>query len=304
MDNKNKTPALPWYPKDFNADEHVIRMSLEVEGAYRRLLDHQWLHGSIPDDLTLLGLICKGVSKAKMRKIWAELAPRFPKSCDNSDEKLQESRRKNRKIERIRVAKEQYIEAQRESGRRGANKRWSREEQDNPPNNDGDPNGDPNSDPNGQPNGKPTKSLMADGWLAVASASASALTTTTTPAPIDAMPAWVRLQKHLPPTGPYGIQCVEFVTRYQNPAGMIAKLDNALQGIGVPGGRPLTPDELLAALSSALALHEGEGPPAPALLDGCFRNIAKQRHRRKPPAEGVDAPPTKPLKRLTDEEAA
>lgn len=46
----NKSPAFQWYPKDILSSERVQVMSLEEEGAYRRLLDYCWLGGSIPAD--------------------------------------------------------------------------------------------------------------------------------------------------------------------------------------------------------------------------------------------------------------
>lgn len=46
----SKAPAFQWYPKDILASVRVAEMSLSEEGAYRRLIDYCWLHGSIPSD--------------------------------------------------------------------------------------------------------------------------------------------------------------------------------------------------------------------------------------------------------------
>ena len=54
-----KAPAFQWYPKDYLSDLNVVVMTLEEEGAYRRLMDYCWLHGSIPDDMAALGAMCK-----------------------------------------------------------------------------------------------------------------------------------------------------------------------------------------------------------------------------------------------------
>jgi uncharacterized protein YdaU (DUF1376 family) len=74
-----KAPAFQFYPKDYETDEHVKLMTLEQEGAYLRLMCHQWLHESIPDDVSQLALICR-TSAAKMRKLWPGIAPCFPVS--------------------------------------------------------------------------------------------------------------------------------------------------------------------------------------------------------------------------------
>jgi hypothetical protein len=69
-----KSPAMPWYGKDFYDDEHVKLMSLEQEGAYQRLLWHAWSHGSIPADVESLAKLF-GVPKARAVKLWPGIAP-------------------------------------------------------------------------------------------------------------------------------------------------------------------------------------------------------------------------------------
>lgn len=157
-DAQNKAPSYPWYPGDFQRDEPVQLMSLEEEGAYRRLLDHQWLHGSIPADVGQLARICKNVSVAKMRKLWGAIEPCFIPSSHTAD------RLYNRKLERVRSEREAYRHQQSESGRRGAKKRWDKVK-----GQDGDPISDPMATP--LPNSWPS-SADAD-----ASASASSETT-------------------------------------------------------------------------------------------------------------------------------
>lgn len=51
--DKQKAPAYQWFPKDYDIDEAVKLMTYEEEGIYRRLLDHQWLHGGIPGDIDM-----------------------------------------------------------------------------------------------------------------------------------------------------------------------------------------------------------------------------------------------------------
>jgi uncharacterized protein YdaU (DUF1376 family) len=110
-----KTRPLPWWPRDFAADEHVALMSLEAEGAYRRLLDHQWLHGSIPSDLPTLGKLCKGTPAAKMRRLWVEIAPCFVAAG--------EGRLVNGRLERVRNEQESYREQKSAAGRASAERR-------------------------------------------------------------------------------------------------------------------------------------------------------------------------------------
>ena len=73
----SKAPAFQFYPKDYTSDENVMLMSLEQEGAYLRLLCHQWLHESIPNDVSEVAVVCR-VSPRKMRKLWPRLEQCFP----------------------------------------------------------------------------------------------------------------------------------------------------------------------------------------------------------------------------------
>ncbi len=59
----DKSPAFQWYPRDILSSARVQELSLEEEGAYRRLLDFCWLNGSIPADPERCArLIGKGAS--------------------------------------------------------------------------------------------------------------------------------------------------------------------------------------------------------------------------------------------------
>ncbi len=51
-------------------------MSLAARGAYRDLLDHCYLDGSIPDDPPLLARML-GCDLAEFERIWPELRPHF-----------------------------------------------------------------------------------------------------------------------------------------------------------------------------------------------------------------------------------
>jgi uncharacterized protein YdaU (DUF1376 family) len=150
----NKAPSYPWYPRDFAADEPVQLMSLAEEGAYRRLLDHQWLHGSVPGGVEALSCICKNTPIREMRKIWAKIEPCFVRM------EGQPPRYQNRRLERVRQERKCFLNKQSENGKRGAEARWK---------------GKPGD---GDPIGEPMASPMANESLAVAFASASAVNNT------------------------------------------------------------------------------------------------------------------------------
>jgi uncharacterized protein YdaU (DUF1376 family) len=146
-------------------------MSLAEEGAYRRLLDHQWLHGSIPGEVGQLAKICKNVSAREMRKMWGTIEPLFQRMPG------QPPRLRNGKLERVRADREAFIKHQRQSGSAGGKKRWEKErerlasEQ-------------PDSNPTSDPIATLEATPVANGYPAVCSLpSASAEITTTTATP-------------------------------------------------------------------------------------------------------------------------
>lgn len=108
---------MPWYGREFYADENVLVMTLEQEAAYMRLLWNCWQEGSIPDDPPKLAAICKNMAVKKFeRTIWQALAGCFTKASDG--------RLVNPKVEALRAAKNQRKTEWSEAGKRGAEKRW------------------------------------------------------------------------------------------------------------------------------------------------------------------------------------
>jgi uncharacterized protein YdaU (DUF1376 family) len=122
---RDKAPAFLFYPKDYESDESVKLMSLEQEGAYLRLLSHQWLNGSIPDSVEHLAKICRTDEKA-MRRIWSGVSCCF--------DEVAPGRRLNARLERQRSSQETHAAERSTSGKRGASSRWSKAK---PPNDDG-----------------------------------------------------------------------------------------------------------------------------------------------------------------------
>jgi len=80
-----KAPAYQWYPGDALSDEAMTTMSLEEEGAFRRLLDHHYREHSIPADPEELRRLCKWITPSRFRKLWARVGKCFvPKPGDPS----------------------------------------------------------------------------------------------------------------------------------------------------------------------------------------------------------------------------
>lgn len=114
-------PAYQWYPKDALSSARIQRMSLEEEGAYRRLLDYQWLNGSIPEDLGQMARLCKGITKTRMQRIWDVIKDCFI-PCPGGF--------MNIRLEKVRDDQRRHREERSASGKRGAEAKWSKERKD------------------------------------------------------------------------------------------------------------------------------------------------------------------------------
>lgn len=109
-----KSPAFQWYPADYLGSQRVQLLTLEEEGAYRRLLDYCWLHGSIPADISLLSrLIGKGASTTLATTVSTMFQPRGDRLVHD---RLDAERRKQ----------EQWREKSAKGGRKGAATRAKR----------------------------------------------------------------------------------------------------------------------------------------------------------------------------------
>lgn len=112
---KDKAPAYRWYPKDYDTDEAVKLMTYEQEGIYRRLLDHQALHGSIPAAPRDIAMLVPKVSLKRFLALWPRIAGKFT---------LVDDRLVNGKLERVRGETEAYKAKQSAAGKLGAGARW------------------------------------------------------------------------------------------------------------------------------------------------------------------------------------
>lgn len=111
-----KSGSYQWFPRDFEADEHVKLMTMQDEGIYRRLLDHQWLHGSIPADLHQIQILLKYIHFTSLLRSWERVQICFV-PLDGAPGRLI-----NRRLERQRVARDNFIELQRLKGHLGGTK--------------------------------------------------------------------------------------------------------------------------------------------------------------------------------------
>ena len=112
-----KSPAFPFYAKDWLADDKRTEMSAAQRGIYVDLLAYQWNNGSVPADPAEMARIT-GESPAMMRKLFVGcLASAFPINGTG--------RRKNPKLEQWRTEQDKYRERKSKAGQAGASARWS-----------------------------------------------------------------------------------------------------------------------------------------------------------------------------------
>jgi uncharacterized protein YdaU (DUF1376 family) len=111
-------PWYKWFPAKFALSEESGPLSLAEEGAFHRLLDNQWINGSIPPELEKLALICKRIPDHEMELIWVRLKPFFEPDPNNSGRLI------NRDLWNQMNDVSEVSERQARNGRAGAKKRW------------------------------------------------------------------------------------------------------------------------------------------------------------------------------------
>jgi uncharacterized protein YdaU (DUF1376 family) len=90
-----KSPALPFYGKQFYDDESVWLSSLAHQGLYVALLWHQWANGSVPADVALIARLV-GQREADVRRLWPDVSKHFEPSSESPDRLL------NPQLEKVR----------------------------------------------------------------------------------------------------------------------------------------------------------------------------------------------------------
>jgi len=119
-----KAPAFQFYADDFLAG--TSDMSAEEVGGYIRLLCHQWTKGAIPNDPDRAARMAGLMGSPSVGYVLAKFS-----LCEDG-------MLRNARLEKVREEQAAFSARQSTSGKSGAQKRWSKCQ------NDGDPNGDPN----------------------------------------------------------------------------------------------------------------------------------------------------------------
>jgi uncharacterized protein YdaU (DUF1376 family) len=109
---------FPFYAADWLADEDVDLMPLETQGAYVRLMCHQWREGSIPADTASIARLLR-VHHKTFSVIWSKLETKFPLS--ETGQRRLNTRLKN-------VQDQQALKSRRQAN--NAAKRWESQETD------------------------------------------------------------------------------------------------------------------------------------------------------------------------------
>lgn len=98
-------PAYQHYPRDYRADATVLLMTLEEQGAYRNLIDVEWLEVGLPTDPELLWKLAGCSSRAQFDLMWPKMAAKFVQRKDRlyhpALDLERKKQRKNRKARQI-----------------------------------------------------------------------------------------------------------------------------------------------------------------------------------------------------------
>jgi len=109
------SPAFQFYPGDYLSSSKVMRMSLEEEGAYIRLLCICWLDGFLPKNEKELAKFCK-ISALKFCRLWTHIADCFVES--------EPGKLVNLRLEKERAKQAKFRESKSYAGKKGAQSRW------------------------------------------------------------------------------------------------------------------------------------------------------------------------------------
>lgn len=114
----SQPPSFPFYPADWLLG--TLTFSLAEDGAYLRLVMHQWHAGSVPgDDLSAVAKILR-VTEREAKPLWAAVSVKFVRGEDGLW--------RNARLERQRVEKARYHESKRVNGSKGGRPRTNRDE--------------------------------------------------------------------------------------------------------------------------------------------------------------------------------
>lgn len=102
-----KRPAYQWYVGDANGDEIFRLMTYEQQGVYRALLDHEWIEGSLPADVTLIAALVPKIALDRFKEIWPLISSKFRARDDGRliNDRMEFQRRELMKFVRLQTAK-------------------------------------------------------------------------------------------------------------------------------------------------------------------------------------------------------
>lgn len=108
-------PWMPWFPSDFLSSSKVQRMTLAEQGAYRRLLDYQWMDGNIPESIDEIARLL-GVGLDDASRLWGRVGVCFA-PCPGG--------LRNERLATLRDESAIRHQQLSESGKEGASRRWA-----------------------------------------------------------------------------------------------------------------------------------------------------------------------------------
>lgn len=116
MNKKIKDEKLDWFPLDVYlfATDDLAGWTNQQIGAYIILLCHQWINGSIPSAIDVMGRIARETPES-MEKIWQTIGCKFT---------LVENRYRNNKLEETRIEQQTKFKKKSRAGEEGAEARW------------------------------------------------------------------------------------------------------------------------------------------------------------------------------------
>ena len=110
-----KSPAFQLYAADFYMD--TAAWGPEEVGVYFKLLMYEWVNKTIPNNMVRMARV-SGLSPTKFTKTFKIISPKFVEKDEENFINL--------RMEKIREDQDNYRKKQKESGKKGAKKRWGK----------------------------------------------------------------------------------------------------------------------------------------------------------------------------------
>ena len=104
MSQRDVPEWMPLYIYEFLADRNVQAMTLDELGAYFLLIMTQWVNGSIPADLRMLGRLLRNQDVETTERIWMALKPCYKDHPDLPGELIQGRVEEEREVALSRLA--------------------------------------------------------------------------------------------------------------------------------------------------------------------------------------------------------